>query len=203
HCSPLPQNFKLYCLNLSEGNYYISYTCSGFYDKKACILNRTVGELKYQYRDWSLSMEAGAIFSKYSQENYSKLLYEPRILLNTTAGTSKYLVITIPVFDGNISAAGYGRFRFTIEETNWSYSRIENVNNASIKRRFENIYIIIKETEHKNSWCEFFGNFDIFNLTLPEIGRNCKNAKNPSVIIERGDEKLETIFLFKEVVLYG
>ncbi|MEM1577067.1 MAG: hypothetical protein QXT98_06120, partial [Archaeoglobaceae archaeon] len=194
------------CLNLSNGNIYAIYAppnlCPwGVYDKPACILNTTAGELRYEYKDWLLSMEAGAIFSKYSNTEYSKLLYEPRILLSTTAGTSKYLVITIPVLEGDISMAGSGRFRFTIEERNWSYARIGDIN--ALRDKFEDVYIIVRGTQHQQGWCRFFDNFGIFDLNLPEINRTCWNAENPIVKIMRGDEKLETIILFKEVALYS
>ncbi|MEM4616386.1 MAG: hypothetical protein QXY19_05210 [Archaeoglobaceae archaeon] len=201
--------FNPRCLNLSNGDIYDIYPSPlnlcpwGVYDKPACILNTTAGELRYEYKDWLLSMEAGAIFSKYSNTEYSKLLYEPRILLSTTAGTSKYLVITIPVLEGDISMAGSGRFRFTIEERNWSYARIDNINKPALRDKFEDVYIILRGTQHQQGWCRFFDNFGIFDLNLPEINRTCWNAENPIVKIMRGDEKLETIILFKEVALYS
>lgn len=204
-CNQLP-DFNLYCLNLYTASFYpITHSPNpcprGIYDKPACILNRTVGELRYEYGDWTLSMEAGAIFSKYSNTEYSKLLYEPRILLITTAGTSKYLMITIPVLDGNISMAGSGRFRFTIEEKNWSYARIENIN--ALRANFEDVYIIVKGTQHHQGWCNFFDNFGVFDLTLSKINKTCWNAINPIVKIVEGTEKLESIFLFKKVALYS
>ncbi|MCS7131080.1 MAG: hypothetical protein NZ872_06650, partial [Archaeoglobaceae archaeon] len=159
NCNPLPDHFRLYCLNISTSAISNFTFCSGIYDRRACIFNTTAGELRYEYKDWILSMEAGAIFSKYGNVEHSKLLYEPRILLTTKAGTSKYLVITIPSLEGNLSLSGTGRFKFMIEELNWSYARIDNLNERAINEKFENAYIIVKGTEHQQGWCEFFNNF--------------------------------------------
>ncbi|MDI9610083.1 MAG: hypothetical protein QFX36_02020 [Archaeoglobales archaeon] len=208
-CSPLPQNFHFCCLNQSTASLYGCGSvspCVGIYDKRACILNTTVGELKYKYRDWILSMEAGAVFSKYGNSDYSKLLYEPRILLNTTAGTSKYLVITVPSLEGNLSLAGSGRFRFTIEEGSWNYVKIDNINSNEIKEKFENITLIVKSTEHQDAWCKFFERKDfkdLFNPNFPEIGKNCRTADDPMVKVERSGEKQEVVILFKKVKLYS
>ncbi|MEM0089134.1 MAG: hypothetical protein QW581_05125, partial [Archaeoglobaceae archaeon] len=171
------EKFRLYCLNLSTGLIYPNTTsCNVGLNRTACILNTTAGELRYEYKDWLLSMEAGAVFSKYSNAEYSKLLYEPRILLNTTAGTSKYLVITIPSLQGNLSIGGSGRFKFTVEELDNIFSKIDDLNIGSNHqwKNFDYAYVLVRDTEHQSAWCRFFDRFELLNTTL--IAENCHNC---------------------------
>ncbi len=136
------------CINLSTGNIYNSPTCpASNYNYSACLLNKTVGKLVFDYKDWILTLEAGSVFSKYENQDYSKLLYEPRILYNTTLTTgSSFLVMTIPVVEGNLSIAGFGRFRFIVNEGNSSFSHIRV---PDVGDNFSDIYIIVKDTENQ------------------------------------------------------
>lgn len=197
--------FESWCLNLSTGQIYpFMPGCNGGLNRTACLLNRTVGELRYEYKGWVLSIEAGAIFSKYLDTEYSKILYEPRILLNTTAETSKYLVITIPLLKGDISLASYGRFRITIEEEGLIYAKISDVN--AVKNDFENVFVIVKETRHHQAWCRFFENFEALNISLdPEncfLARcTCYTADIPMAKIDAGDQRTTVIIVLKDVLL--
>ncbi len=203
------ENFVLHCLNLSTAKIqpYEVQGCSGAYDRPACVFNRTAGELRYEYKDWFLSVEAGSVFSRKSDQ-YSKILYEPRIILNTTAGTSRYFMITVPCLNssGEFSIAGEGRFRFYIEEMGSNFARIEDLSRI-LPKSFDSAYLIVRETEHKDSWCRFFEDFPLLNVTLmPENCRNrpncnCYIAEHPMAKIEVGNEVTEMVILFKEVVL--
>jgi hypothetical protein len=57
-------NFVLHCLNLSTAKImpYGAEGCTAAYDRPACVFNRTAGELRYEYKDWFLSVEAGSVF---------------------------------------------------------------------------------------------------------------------------------------------
>ncbi len=200
-CSGL-DNFRLFCVNLSTGQIFNSTGgCSGAYSYTSCTFNQSVGELVYQYKDWQLSLEAGSVFSKYTEEDYSKILYEPRILLNTTAGSLSYLVITIPDLEGSLSIAGTGRYRFVVNEGDYRFSYIERL--SSTGNKFDDVYIIIRETEHGDAWCRFFEKFsNYFNLTLDPSkagSTSCKSASSPEVKIERSKVS-EMIVMFRKAV---
>lgn len=210
-CTPLSQNFNLKCLNLSTGSLKDTSQCNGAFDAFACVLNKKTGRLEYRYKDWILSMESGAVFSRYSQQEYSKLLYEPRILLNTTAANNKYFMVTIPVMisDGTFSISGSGRFRFILNESGWEYARIENVNiGENVKwENFTDIYLIVKGSENERAWCNFFDIFPLLNSTLRP--QNCENSPNcncykaevPMARLETEGFSTTIIILFKNVTL--
>ncbi|WP_202319068.1 DUF7289 family protein [Archaeoglobus neptunius] len=194
-------NFRLFCVNLSTGQIFNSSAgCLGSYNYTSCTFNQTVGELIYKYKDWQLSLEAGSVFSKYTEQSYSKILYEPRILLNTTAGSLSYLVITIPDLEGNLSVSGTGRYRFVVNEGNYRFSYIKL---ADTGNKFDDIYIIIRGTDHGDAWCRFFEKFpDYFNLTLDPLKTgygNCNSATSPEVRIERSRVS-ELIAMFREAI---
>ncbi|MEM2895457.1 MAG: hypothetical protein QXU04_05705 [Archaeoglobaceae archaeon] len=206
-------NFELYCLNLSTGRIYNSSSCSGLFDKKACTLNKTVGILGYEYGNWMISIEGGAIFSK--QSEYSKLLHEPRILVNTTAGTSKYLLMTIPMLEGDFSAEGFGRIKILVKENeSYTFSQLENVNigeGVQWMGKFDRAYVMIRDTEHQDAWCRFFDGFELLNTTLrAENCHNCygispcvctcKRADLPMAMIETKNLNTNIVIIFKSVI---
>lgn len=196
-------NSKAYCLNLSTGQIYSNTNCYGLYDKPGCIVNRTVGRLVYEYRDWMLTLEGGAVFSKYTTQDYSKLLFEPRILYNasTYPGTF-FIVMTTPYLTGNLSASGMGKFRFIINEGSSSLSHIRI---QDIADNFTDIYILIRDTENKRAWCKFFEkNGDYFNTTLNASETrypSCYSSSNVEVTIKEEifQTASEIIVIFREV----
>ncbi|MEM0203694.1 MAG: hypothetical protein QXO16_07390 [Archaeoglobaceae archaeon] len=206
-CVDLP-NFQLYCLNLSTGRISDPSNCAGQFDRQACVLNRTVGILRYEYGNWMISIEGGAIFSK--QGEYSKLLYEPRILVNTTAGTSMYLLMTIPTLEGDFSAGGSGRIKVLVKENEpYTFSRLEGVNIGGVgvqwKGKFDRAYVMVKDTEHQDAWCRFFDGFELLNTTLRAEnchGINpcmCKKADLPIAMIET-NLNTNVVIVFKSVI---
>ncbi|WP_456329675.1 DUF7289 family protein [Archaeoglobus sp.] len=204
-CSEIPNSHPL-CINLSTGSLYDSSSCSGNYNFSACTLNHTIGRLVYGYKDWLLTLEGGSVFSKYSNQDYSRLLYKPRILYNATLtqGTT-FLVITIPVVKGDLSIGGTGRFRFFVNEGGNIFSLVEI--NDLIKSNFSDVYIIIKDTQNGYAWCKFFENSGgYFNITLDPSKTqhsSCYYSTNPTVTIENEvfpQKVAEIIVIFREVV---
>jgi hypothetical protein len=210
-CNPLPQSFSLKCLNLSTGDIKDVSLCNGIFDAYACVFSRNAGVLRYEYKDWVLSMESGAVFSKYSSQEYSKLLYEPRILLNTTAANSRFLVITIPVLYSNesFSAAGSGRFRFLLSEAEWEHAMIEGVNlDKGISwNNFTDCYVIVRGSENQRAWCDFFDSFPLLNVSLKDKNCmgfeycSCYRAEEPMARVETEGFATTFVILFKNVTL--
>lgn len=198
-------HFNLYCLNLSTARIYEG-DCVGEFDKKACVLNRTVGILRYEYGDWAISIEGGAVFSK--RGDYSKLIYDPRILVNTTAGNSRYLLMTIPQMDGNLSTAGSGRIKLLVSEGNGeiNFKRIEGVNfGGGAWNNFDKAYLMIRNTEHQDAWCRFLERFELLNTSLEntnchgKLPCNCRIADLPIAKIEP-DVDTNMLIVFKTVI---
>lgn len=193
------------CINLSTGALYSApSSCpGGNYNFSACTLNQTIGKIVYSYKDWLLTLEAGSVFSKYENQDYSKLLYEPRILYNATLSTPghRYLVMTIPSLDGELSIAGSGRFRFVLNEGDNQVSLID-VN--QIRSNFSDAYIILKDTDNKDAWCRFFERSPaVFNTTLDEINtsyRSCFQSENAMATIKLTNLH-QIILIFREVLL--
>ncbi|MBO8179248.1 MAG: hypothetical protein H0Z19_02010 [Archaeoglobus sp.] len=204
-CGDIPNSIAG-CINLSTGDIYISPSCpASNYNFSACLLNKTVGKLVFSYKDWLLTIEAGSIFSKYSSQDYSKLLYEPRILYNTTLtqGTT-FLVMNIPVVEGNLSLAGTGRFRFFVNEGGSIFSRIYV---PGVRYNFSDVYLIIRDTQNGYAWCKFFENSEgYFNVTLDSSKTqhsSCYYSENPTVTVENeifSQRMSEIIVIFREVV---
>jgi len=210
-CEPLPPNFSPGCLNLSTGEIKDVSNCTGNFDALACVLNKTTGILEYRYKEWYLSMESGSVFSRYSSQDYSKILYEPRILLNATAANNKYLVITVPLMSSpeTFSISGSGRFRFSMIESGWEYTMIREVNigeNVSWNN-FTDIYLIVRDSENKRAWCEFFESFPLLNVSLkPEnckglINCNCYKAEEAMSRLDTGNFVTTIVVIFKNVTL--
>ncbi|MFN3383414.1 MAG: hypothetical protein ACK401_00785 [Archaeoglobaceae archaeon] len=209
-CTGLPNDFSLHCLNLSTGEISDQSSCNRPFDRKACILNRTVGNLKYEYGDWAIYLEGGAVFSK--QRDYSKLLYEPRILVNTTAGTSKYLLMTIPAVSGELSAGGMGRFKIVVKENEsaYTFAQIRDVNlGGNIKwEGFDHAYVMVRDTEHHYAWCRFFERFELLNTTLQNLSCygninvrcTCERADLPMAGIDTKGQSTTLIVVFKNVI---
>ncbi|MET1124377.1 MAG: hypothetical protein ABWW66_03815 [Archaeoglobaceae archaeon] len=194
------EGFTPACLNLTNGEVSLSGSCSGSYNYSACVVSREVGRLTFSERGkWGLSIEAGSVFSRYYGQDYSRLLYEPRILYNATIATgSSFLVMTIPILEGNLSASGAGWFRFLVEEGEYSFTRVDLRNLAG----FDDIYVIIRDTENGDAWCRFFdrhsGHFNTsldFSLTAHT---SCYTAWNPTVKLKQ-EVLSELVVIFKTV----
>lgn len=193
-------NASLGCLNLSDGRFVEGSACQGSFNYSACVFESNAGKLKFQYKDWSVILEAGSVFSKYSGQDYSKLLFEPRIIYNATAGAKRFLVINIPELEGNLSLGGSGRFRFTVNEGRSNFSQIDV--NDELTSQFNDVYIIIRDTENRQAWCNFFErNGEIFNTTLNQTytgHTRCYSSENPTVTLEL-NRLNRIILIFREV----
>ncbi|AAB90487.1 MULTISPECIES: hypothetical protein [Archaeoglobus] len=199
-CGRVPNSVPL-CINLSTGRLYTACTHTG-YNFSACTLNHTIGKIVYRYKDWFLTLEAGSVFSKYSNQDYSKLLYEPRILYNATLSTpgKRFLVMTIPLLDGELSIGGSGRFRFVLNEGN---SNVSLISVSNLGQDFNDAYVILRGTENKDAWCRFFERSgDVFNTTLDDTKtsyRRCSNSENAMASIKLSNVH-EIIVIFRQVL---
>ncbi len=199
------QNFGKLCLNLSTGRLY-PFPCSlmANYNYTVCAIGETPGRLVYEYGDLTLSIESGAVFSK-SRQGYSKLLHDPRILFNATSGPGhKFLVLSVPLLRGELSIGGGGRSKFTVSEGNVTSVRVDDL--KGLEDYFTDVYIILKDTEHRRAWCDFFGRKGDFNLSLPKdacYGNepcSCYIADNPTARINlTGSDIHQLIAVFREV----
>ncbi len=189
---PCPSNFRAGCLNLTYG--YINYTpttCPGIFDYASCIYSVNASSMEYGYGTWRIGLEAGGVFSRYTDQGYSKLLSEPKIITFGLVGGTKTIVFTIPKVTGEVSASGSGRFRFLIQENSTDFT-IVNIPSSEFNNTFNNpeggLHIFIGHTDYVRGWCKVFEKIDDFNTTLS--GDSC----NSTLRCECGDYATHAVF---------
>ncbi len=197
-----PKMFRPGCINLTYGYYNLSVNhCSGTFDFAACICNITTGTLEYGYKNWRVALEAGGVFSRYTDTGFSKLLSEPKIVALGLQGGSRVLVLTIPVLNGGLTAGGSGRFRFSAEEGNVSYSSTGKSfgSNSTFNNPSGGLHIFIDDTDYGRAWCKVFDvskglifqGEKAFSTSL--TGYNC-NSTNPADRCGCGDYAIHVVF---------
>ncbi len=200
-----PSGFYCGCVNLTYGNYNISSTCSGTcsgtYDYAACIFNTTTGTLEYGYKNWRVALEAGGVFSRYTDTGFSKLLSEPKIIASGLQSNIQTLVITIPVLSGSAAAGGSGRFRFSVEEGNISY--VFNTTTIGSDSTFDHpsggLHVFIDNTEYERAWCKVFDVsrgliFQGDRLFSTSLNGNSCNSTDPADSCRCGDYATHIVF---------
>ncbi len=195
-----PDKFNPGCINLTYGNYYFSPTCFGKFDYAACIFNTTTGTLEYGYKNWRVALEAGGVFSRYTDTGFSKLLSEPKIMASGSLSGTETLIITIPVLNGSVSAGGSGRFRFSVEEgeSNYTFSTVSVGPGTTFNNPSGGLHIFIDDSEYGRAWCKVFDvskslvfqRMKLFNITLADY--NC-NSTTPATC-NCGDYATHVVF---------
>lgn len=192
------------CVELTTGDFYVSQTCSGNY-YPACIFNVTAGSLKYTFQNLVISVEAGGVFSRYrDQPTYSKLVFEPRMIINTTSRASKVLVIAIPKLSGTVSVGGSGTYKMIIEEGEEKFF-VYDVDWAT----FDTLHIFVRHTDYITAWCKVFSKSKLLgedfetNFTNPvycggEPTCNCTSF-TPHAVKKSSGEKFRIIGISKAV----
>ncbi len=173
-----PTNFRAGCLNLTYGyTNFTSATCTGIFDYASCIYSINTSSMEYGYGTWRIGLEAGGVFSRYTDQGYSKLLSEPKIITFGLVGGTKTIVFTVPKVTGEVSAAGSGRFRFLIQENRTEFTII-NVPSSKFNSTFNNpeggLHVFVDHTEYARGWCKVFEKISDFNTTLS--GDSCNST---------------------------
>ncbi len=147
-CEPL----RRACVNLTTGEHYPSTTCTGKYDRAACVFNVTAGSIEYGYGKLRISVEGGGVFSTSdtsdTSENSERVAMNPRIMMDTGIGNVRVITASIPVVRGNVSFSGEGILRLKVEEGR-NEVLFKNVNWDN----FTSIHVFVRGATFPKGWC--------------------------------------------------